>query len=108
MNNKHQQILFSITHSVIVVVVFITAVTIGGELLPAFKGWLKEIFFHHWIGKGVLSVALFFVVGVVGYLFSLRKSEMSISSTLMVLFWVSLIAICSILGFFVYESFAVH
>ncbi len=108
MNNKHTHILYSAVRSAIVVAIFIAVVTIAGELLPPLKGWLKETFFHHWIGKGVLSILLFFALATLDYMYVSGKKEVSVASALMILFWVSFIAVFSILGFYLYEVFLVH
>jgi magnesium-transporting ATPase (P-type) len=42
--------------------ILVTILTIGAELNDGLKGWLKETFYHHWIGKGVLAVITFLVV----------------------------------------------
>jgi hypothetical protein len=53
----------------VLAMILVTILTIGGELNPGLKGWLKEIFVHHWIGKGVLAVVTFLVVvGVATFL----------------------------------------
>lgn len=49
----------------IVVIIFITTITIVAGLSPLLKGWLKEIFGHHWIAKGVLATLLWMVVAVI-------------------------------------------
>src|SRR3989344_6855759 len=61
----HTRTITAFLISGIVTAIFIAAITIGGELAPAFKDWLKTTFYHHWLGKGALAVILFFVLGVV-------------------------------------------
>lgn len=53
---------FSAAVAVILVLLFVTAITIIADLVPAVKNWLKANFVHHWIGKGVLSSILFVLV----------------------------------------------
>ena len=44
---------------------------IFGELYEPFKNMLKDIFTHHWIGKGVVITAAFLILG---FLLRNRKS----------------------------------
>lgn len=61
-----------VTHSLVVSVlfsaVFITAITIIGELNPPIKNWLAETHGHHWVGKGIWTIILFVVVAFTEYL----------------------------------------
>ena len=45
----------------ILAIIWIAGSTVLGELHAPFKDFLKATFSHHWIGKGVVSVALFLV-----------------------------------------------
>ncbi len=54
----------------------LTLLVVGAELLEPLKKLLASIFWHHWVGKGIL-IAITFVV--VGYL-SRRKSFWNISA----------------------------
>jgi len=47
-----------------VVIIFIAAITIAAELYSPLKNWLKEIFSHHWIGKGIIAALLWTVIAV--------------------------------------------
>ncbi len=49
-----------------VTVVFITIITVWAELAPGLKTWLANTFTHHWVGKGVLAAAVFFIAGLFG------------------------------------------
>lgn len=92
--------------SAIVAVVFITAVTIAGELYKPLKDWLKDIFTHHWIGKGVLSFVGFYLIGfLLGFVIS-GKRELTIA-LLYMLIWITTIGALAIVGFYLYETFIV-
>ncbi len=41
----------------------LTAMIITAEFSPLFKGLLKSIFTHHWIGKIVITTAVFVLAG---------------------------------------------
>lgn len=50
-------------------IVFIVFSTVFAELNAPFKNFLAGLFTHHWLGKGILSLAVF---GIVYYYFSAR------------------------------------
>lgn len=50
------------TLATIIAILFITVITISGELLPPIKDWLKQTLFHHWVGKGVLGLLLWVLI----------------------------------------------
>ena len=50
----------------LVVMLFITSLTIAAEISPALKDWLKVSFSHHWVGKSVLAIALFALISFFG------------------------------------------
>jgi uncharacterized membrane protein YqhA len=47
--------------SAIITVLGITFMTVYAEFNAAFKNFLKATFYHHWIGKGVLAIVIFFI-----------------------------------------------
>jgi len=85
-------------------ILFITAATIGGELYTPFKNWLADTFSHHWVGKGILSTVIFFVVGT-PLAFLLRRQG-GAAAFLVIATWVAILGALSIIGFYVYEFFA--
>lgn len=93
--------------SAIIAILFVVTATIVGELYSPFKNWLKEMFYHHWIGKGVLSVVIFVLLGFILKMFTKENNEDAVSAALYVLFWISLISALSIIGFYLYEVFVV-
>jgi len=102
MENKRNKKIHSFATAAIVAIVFITAATILGELYKPFKDWLKEVFSHHWIGKGVIAIVIFYALGFLGY-FRAKDSEDNMISMLRLLFWVALVGALAITGFYFYE-----
>ncbi len=47
-------------------IVLVVVLTVGAELFAPLKSTLAAVFGHHWIGKGVLSAALWLTVAYVG------------------------------------------
>lgn len=102
MKNKRNKIINSFAISATVAIVFIAFVTIFGELHGPFKDWLKGTFNHHWIGKGVIAIAIFYAFGFFGYFNASDRDEI-MTRMLKIIFWITLIGIFVITGFFLYE-----
>lgn len=83
--------------------VIIVVLTVYADLEPSLKSWLASTFIHHWIGKGVLSIAGF-LVSLVIFSF-IRLKFLSLSS----LMWFLVVAANASVGiitlFFLYEAF---
>lgn len=108
MKDKKNKLISSFAVAAVVAIVFITFATIFGELYSPFKDWLKETFNHHWIGKGVIAIAIFYALGFLGY-FKAKDSDDALVTVLKIVFWVALVGIFAITGFYLYEYFlAVH
>lgn len=129
MDNKKIRFLKSITASAIITIIFIATITIAADLIPSLKDWLKNVFTHHWVGKSILSLLIFFVFYFVFYfspstgrqqvppLISAdaainpggpSKSEPTtekLNKSLYYLFWVSIFSSLAIMIFFVWEAF---
>jgi len=86
--------------------VLIAAMTIGGELYRPFKEGLKNLFTHHWIGKGVVSLAFFLAVSL--FLFFVRRRTGEADIAVRRLFWASLGSSAAIVVFYLYEWFSKH
>ena len=99
-----QSILSAIIVSAILTIAAIVFLTIFGELNPVFKAWLTNTFSHHWIGKGILSLAIFGVVGFFGWFLPIEPSEEKIRKILNLLNWLLILGTLAILGFFVWEA----
>ena len=66
-------ILRAIILSAILTIAVIVFLTIFGELNAEFKTWLSGTFFHHWIGKSIISVLVFLVSMPIFYVLRLKK-----------------------------------
>lgn len=84
-------------------IVFIAIVTVASELYAPLEAWLASVFFHHWIGKGVLAMIVFVVVSALSNRRETRIAD--IVNFTAILFWLSLLSAFAIAGFFGYEVF---
>lgn len=105
MGNKNLKAVNSFIISATLTAVFITAITVTGELEPLIKNWLKDIFLHHWIGKGILSAVLFLATNAFCLIISKQPEEKTIIINLNRLFWIVCLGFAVILSFYVYETF---
>lgn len=101
-NTKKNKWITSFAISAIIAIVFITFATIFGELYKPFKNSLKDIFSHHWIGKGVIAIVIFYALGFLGYFYT-KDSEDFMVTMLKVVFWIALLGVLAITGFYIYE-----
>ena len=106
MNNKTNKKIQSFALAGVVAIIFVTVATVLGELYSPFKDWLKETFNHHWIGKGVIAIVIFYVLGLFNFHIS-DDSEDKMVSILRILYWVAFIGVLVITGFYLYEAFLV-
>jgi uncharacterized protein YacL len=105
MVDKHFRTLYAFAISASVTVLSIAIITIWADLYAPLKDWLKAMFTHHWIGKSVLSAALFLILGgVIGLLVS-KVDENKIATALWWLVGCSIIATLAIWGFYLIETF---
>lgn len=86
----------------IISLIYIPAVTIVAELVPPLKDFLKNTFWHHWLGKGVILLALFPLLSLA---FSKTKdgSAEHEEKYLTALLGLSVLSALSIFFFFTYE-----
>ena len=103
MNNKGLKIIYSTAIGAIAVVIFITFITINAELYLPIKDWLKNTFSHHWIGKGILSLAIFMIVGLLVWFLPVQQDEERTRKILMLLNWLLILGSLAIFGFFLWE-----
>lgn len=86
-------------------VIFTTLITVLGDLYLPLKDWLKAVFTHHWIGKGVLAVVLWVLFFAV---LSSAKNDLAEDKLPEALNRLSVAAVFGTLvlfAFFVYEAF---
>ena len=103
-NGMKSKILHSFVISAVITVIFIVVVTIAAELTPPLKDFLKTVFYHHWIGKGIVSLGIFAIIGVLCLIFPLGKKDYWISFWIWMLAIAALIGSLAITGFFIYEA----
>jgi len=83
--------------------VFVVASTIGGELYKPFKDWLAGTFYHHWVGKGILSIVIFLAVALLYAFIVKHPTEERVRRILLALFAVIVLSALAILLFYLYE-----
>ncbi len=92
--------------SAILAVVLITVLTITAELYKPLKDFLKDVFYHHWIGKGVLSFAGFFALGTLLPVIKIRLSQEN--RLIHILTITTALCAIAIIVFYFYEFFSAH
>lgn len=102
--NMRQKIIVGSLLSAIVTAIFIAVITIAGELAPPLKDWLKQSFYHHWLGKSALAGILFFALGIL-FSFISPRGNAALSASVRALTWTSILSALVIFGFFIAEAF---
>ena len=64
MTNSLSSWVRSVAIAAMVTSVMLAVLIISAEEVPALKDWLKATFYHHWLGKGALAIAVFIVVTI--------------------------------------------
>lgn len=92
---------------------YIVVITIAGELYKVagpdgkmvnpIKDYLKATLGHHWVGKGVWAVALFFLMAVVIFLINKNRDNIRPHRSLMLARCSLVLGTIAIYGFFIYE-----
>jgi hypothetical protein len=98
-------------------VIFLVVITIAGELYKTvneagtvvnpIKDFLKNLHGHHWVGKGIWAVALFFLTSGVSYLISKGRVGIAPTGHVKALTWALALGTLVIYGFFAYE-YSIH
>lgn len=113
------KLLKSFTLSTLVTSVFIVVITIAGELYKTvgadgkvvnpIKDLLKTLYGHHWVGKGVWAIVLFFTT-MLAFYFVMKSEDDSrgLGKYIMLLSWVLILCTLMLYGFFTYEYLSVH
>ena len=86
-------------------IVAVTIITIAGELYAPLKDWLKSAFTHHWLGKSIISVAVFVIFWILG-MATFRADEDKTRQSVSVLFTVAVFCTLALAAFFIYHSWA--
>lgn len=107
MEQIKQRIISSSLYGAIATVLFVTAITIWGELHAPIKNWLAITFSHHWLGKSILSVAVFFVIAIIIFMFRRKSGEYGDSTDRLVSSLTKVVVLCTavFLVFYLYEYF---
>ena len=100
--SKHS---FAAAVSGICTVVFVTLVTLLADLAPALKDWLKAVFTHHWIGKGVLAAVLFGLIYFLVLKTAREDAKDRVAPLLRLLVWSAGFGTIIIFAFFAWEAF---
>lgn len=102
---KNIKILNSFILGAIAVIIFVVAIIIFAELLPDIKSFLKNNFTHHWIGKSVLSLVIFFVASLIFWIIPAKADIKKICVNIRIFIFSIIGGSLTILLFFVYETF---
>lgn len=107
MQNEHFKIKIASTAamSAILAVFFVTVITIAAELWPPLKEWLRTIFTHHWVGKSILVIVLYFLRLFFIFRINNGASIERLNKILIFLFWLAVMGTLIIFGFFTAETF---
>ncbi len=104
MENNKIKIIHSAVCGAIAAVIFIIVITIVADIYLPLKDWLKNTFTHHWIGKGILSIAVFIVIGLISRFLPIAASEDKLNKVLKLLSWAIVLGVILISLFFIYEA----
>lgn len=103
-NHSKTKQLVSVAFGALLAVALVVVLTIAGELMTSIKPWLKEVFTHHWIGKGMLAAGVFALGYFVRMAFPL-KNESEAHRTMIALSWITIVGTLALVGFFLFEAF---
>lgn len=79
----------------------LAVVIVAAEEVPELKDWLKQTFYHHWLGKGALSIGLFTAVTL---LLRFRSDTMRLSTIIIIETIAVVLAAVVIAGFFLLHT----
>lgn len=81
-------------------VITITLLTILDDKLPVVHTWLTHTFSHHWVGKGVLAVAVFVLASVMTNLLPLKPNTQTVSASFRLLHILAIMCFFLLVAFF--------
>lgn len=100
------KLVHAVSVGAIVAVVFVTLLTIAGDLYAPLKTFLKDAHHHHWIGKGVWAGALFVLATALCYVpAAIHSSPEALARRLSALSWTLVVSSIVLFLFFIYEYF---
>lgn len=81
--------------------VMLAILIVAAEEMPALKDWLKQTFYHHWLGKGALAAALFAILSLA---FRTKRDTPRLSTVLNIETIAVIFAAVVITGFFLLHT----
>lgn len=103
--DKKLKLAQSIILSSIAVAILIPAITVAAELAIPLKVWLKNTFYHHWVGKSLISAVVFVGLCVLTFTVPYKARLERINRLLLILITLVLLGTLAIFGFFSWETF---
>lgn len=88
----------SVAIAVMATSLMLAVLIIAAEETPALKNWLKATFYHHWLGKGALSLGLFALISIV--LGFIKNEETPLSKIILLEAIFVILSVLAIAGFF--------
>lgn len=104
---KQVQVVNGLIAGGIFAVALVTVLTVVGDLYSPLKDWLKATFYHHWIGKGVLSATSVILGALLGAIIETEEKKRLTEKLLSILSTAVIIGIIVLLLFYYYEAFLV-
>lgn len=98
--DKKIKIIYAVCVGAIAAVIFITVITVAADLYLPLKNLLADVFYHHWIAKGVLSIIIFLIVGSSLWIMPAKADNERVNIALKILIWLAIIGTLAIFGFF--------
>ncbi|MEK6915787.1 MAG: hypothetical protein AABW89_04575 [Nanoarchaeota archaeon] len=101
MNNKKNIPDTAMTRATLLTMLFVTSITIVAEISSSLKDGLKAMTGHHWVSKGVLSLALF---GFLLWVLSVKgTSSEEVRKEVRFTFWFTIILSFILFAFFLWH-----
>ncbi len=97
--------IFGSTIGSLVTIIVITLLTIIADIKPAIKDNLKDIFAHHWVGKGILALIVFVIVMFAVSAVAKKVSEEKIVIATKALGIATILSALALIAFFLFETF---
>lgn len=96
--------IFGSTIGSILSVIVVTILTIVADLEPRLKDWLKAMFGHHWVGKGIITLIVFVIVSLMVAVMATKITEKRTIKAINALIATSILAAITLLIFFLFET----
>ncbi|MEK9154786.1 MAG: hypothetical protein AAB596_01835 [Patescibacteria group bacterium] len=100
---KKTKLINSIIIGATTAVLFIIAITITADLYLPLKDWMKNNFYHHWVGKGILSIVVLVIVSILARFLPISSNQEKTGKILMLLSGVLIFGFFAIFGFYIFE-----